>query len=156
MELGLEVTPRRHARHSCYLVCGGKSNATREVLEPRIGAKRIEAWTQENSRVEALFIAFFKPSHRSTVIAESCIDGSNLRRIRIDGIRALLQITQQPQGFVPFARCRVGTSKIGLACWAAPGKLDRLLQLRNRFIIHSFLEDSKSQSKPSKQNASEL
>src|SRR5207244_13553542 len=99
------------------------------------------ASTLEFSCVQAsILIAFFKPSHRSTVIAESCIDGSNLRRIRIDGIRALLQITQQPQGFVPFARCRVGTSKIGLACWAAPGKLDRLLQLRNRVIIHSSLE----------------
>jgi hypothetical protein len=57
-------------------------------------AETIEAGPQENSRVEALFVAFFEPIRGLIRITESYIDHGNLQTMRVNRVSSLLQITQ--------------------------------------------------------------
>jgi hypothetical protein len=52
-----------------------ETDAAQKLLEPRIGAEGIEARPQEDTRIKSFFIAFFEPSHRLILIAQSCIAG---------------------------------------------------------------------------------
>jgi hypothetical protein len=47
-----------------------KTNPAQEVLESRVGAQRVEAWAEEDTRIKSLFIASFEPSHCLILIAE--------------------------------------------------------------------------------------
>jgi hypothetical protein len=41
----------------------GKANAAQKVLEARVGAEGIEAWSEQDAGVKSLFEAFFDPIH---------------------------------------------------------------------------------------------
>src|SRR5438874_12559195 len=84
-----------------------QTEAAQYILEPRVRAQRIEARSQEHTRIKSFFIAFLEPAHRLILVPESCINHGNFRGARIDRIRPLLQITQELQRFVPSARCGV-------------------------------------------------
>ena len=66
--------PTRYKKPSVQEPAGSvfETNASQEILEPRIGAERIETWSQEDARIKSLFIAFFEPSHRLIPIPKSC------------------------------------------------------------------------------------
>ena len=72
-----------------------------KISKPRVGAERIEARTNEDPRIETLFIAFLEPHHRLISVAERDIDHGNLRGVRIAWIRPFLQIIQQLYSVVP-------------------------------------------------------
>ena len=80
-----------------------KAYSTHQVLEPRVGAEGVEGGPPEDRGVEALPIRFFQPAHCLIPIAEGCIDTRNVGGVRVARIRALLQIIEQPQRFVPSA-----------------------------------------------------
>ena len=111
-----------------------------KALKSGVGAERIEARSQQNTRIKSLCVAFFKPIHGLIHISERCIDHGNLRSIRMARIGALLQLVQQFYRFAPLAGCGIGASKIGYACRATSRKVDRLLQFCDRFIGHVFLK----------------
>ena len=41
-----------------------ESAAAHEILETRVRSERIEAWSDQDARVEPLFVAFLEPTHR--------------------------------------------------------------------------------------------
>ena len=56
-------------------------NAAFKLLESPVGAKRIEAWSEQDAWVKSLFVTFFKPAHSLIRISERSIDYGNLRGI---------------------------------------------------------------------------
>lgn len=75
-------------------------DAAFKVLEPPVGAKRIETRPQEDAGIESLCEALLEPGHRLILVVERRIDHGNLRGIRIGGTRVLLQIAQKLDRFV--------------------------------------------------------
>jgi hypothetical protein len=49
-----------------------------EILEPRIGSQRIEAQSQQNTRIKSFFLAFLDPVHRLSLIVQGRVDYGNL------------------------------------------------------------------------------
>jgi hypothetical protein len=58
-----------------------ETHATREGLEPRVGAERIETRPQEDAWVEPFVVSLLEPGHRLIPVAERCVDHGNLRGI---------------------------------------------------------------------------
>ena len=56
--------------------CGSpiETNAAQKVLEPWIGAKRVEAWPLEHARIKSLVVTFFEPTHRFVLVTERGVD----------------------------------------------------------------------------------
>ena len=80
-----------------------EADSAQEVFKARVRPERIEARSDQHARVEPLVVAFFEPIHSLIGISERCMDCRNLRSIRLEGARALLQIAQQSYRLGPVA-----------------------------------------------------
>jgi hypothetical protein len=76
---------------------GREAYAADKVLEPRVGAQRVEGGPQEDRRVKALLVGFFQPGHCLILFVQTYIHQSNLGSILFGSI---LQITQYLYGFL--------------------------------------------------------
>ena len=61
-------------------------NSLHKILELRVGAQRIEAWSQKDARIKSFFITLLEPPHRLILIAESCIYHGNFRGVLINRV----------------------------------------------------------------------
>src|SRR6476620_12085443 len=60
-----------------------ESAAAHEILETRVRSERIEAWSDQDARVEPLFVAFLEPTHRLIRIPERRVDHGDFRSKRL-------------------------------------------------------------------------
>src|SRR5262249_49204101 len=72
-----------------------EADATEEIGEPRVAAKRIETRPQEHTRIETVRRAAFEPGHRLITVAERRIDDGHFGGIRVKRARTLPQIHEQ-------------------------------------------------------------
>jgi hypothetical protein len=63
-----------------------EADTAHKVSKARIGAEGIESWSQEDTRIKSLFVAFFEPIHGLIRITESRIDHGDLRTVRVNRV----------------------------------------------------------------------
>lgn len=51
-----------------------EADPTHEVFKARIRAEWIEAWADQDARIEAFFVTFLQPTHGLIHITERCIN----------------------------------------------------------------------------------
>jgi hypothetical protein len=112
-----------------------KADAVNQVLEPRVRAQKIEARSQQDSRIKSLRVArptFFiiwsaSPTAAQTTAISEAREDPDLR----------FSSKRSTAGAPRLSTCGgVGASKIGRARWTATPELDCLLQIRDPWIVH--------------------